>query len=161
MEKIAPCLWFDSEAEDAATFYCAVFPNSKISAVSRYGKEGFEHHRKPEGSVLTVEFELNGDPFLALNGGPVFKISEAVSFVVPCKDQKEVDYYWRKLTADGGAENACGWLKDKFGVSWQIVPEAFFRMIKDPDKKKTGRVMQAMFTMTKFDIAALEKAYAG
>ena len=157
MQKIMPCLWFDDRIEDAANFYTSVFPNAKITDMSRYGDAG----PMPKGKVLTVMFELEGQQFMALNGGPQFKFTEAVSFFVKCKDQKEVDYYWNKLTADGGAESQCGWLKDKFGLSWQIVPDALSRYLTDRDAAKANRVMQAMLKMKKIDIAALEKAHAG
>jgi predicted 3-demethylubiquinone-9 3-methyltransferase (glyoxalase superfamily) len=160
--KIAPCLWFDSEAEEAVKFYVGIFKNSRIVKVSRYGKAGFEHHHKPAGSVMTVAFELEGQSFTALNGGPIFKFNEAVSLIVYCADQKEVDYYWGKLTA-GGDERAqvCGWLKDKFGVSWQIVPTILIDLITDSDAAKAERTLQALFTMKKLDIAALQRAAAG
>jgi predicted 3-demethylubiquinone-9 3-methyltransferase (glyoxalase superfamily) len=153
-------LWFDSQAEEAARFYASVFKNSKIGRISRYGKEGFEVHGKPEGAVLTVEFEIDGQAFTALNGGPMFKFNEAVSFQVHCETQAEVDHFWDKLSA-GGDEKAqqCGWLKDKYGVSWQIVPDALMRMLQDKDAAKSGRVMKAMLQMKKLDIKKLEQAY--
>jgi len=162
IQKITPCLWFDSQAEDAAKFYVSVFPNSAVGAVTRYGKEGFEVHGRPEGSVLTVSFRLEGQEFTALNGGPHFKFSEAISFVVRCATQTEVDRYWERLT-EGGDERAqqCGWLKDKFGVSWQIVPVALFEMMSGADKEKSGRAMQAMLQMKKLDLVALRQAYEG
>ena len=150
------CLWFDTEAEEAANFYTGIFPASKLGAVHRYTEAG----PGQVGSVMLVEFELNGQKFSGLNGGPQYKFSAAVSIVVPCADQAEVDYYWSSLT-DGGQEVACGWLTDKYGLSWQIVPAVFFDMMGDPDVGKVNRVTQAMLGMTKFDIAALEKAYAG
>jgi len=150
------CLWFDTEAEAAAAFYTGIFASSKLGAVHRYTEAG----PGPAGSVMLVEFELNGQKFSALNGGPQFTFNEAVSIVVPCADQAEVDYYWSSLS-DGGQEVACGWLKDKYGLCWQIVPAVFFDMMGDPDSGKATRVMRAMLGMTKFDIAALEKAYAG
>ena len=150
------CLWFDTEAEHAATFYTGIFKDSHIGAIHRYTQAG----PGEEGSVMLVEFELNGQRFSALNGGPQYTFSPAVSIVVPCADQAEVDYYWSSLT-EGGQEVACGWLTDKYGLSWQIVPAIFFDMIADPDSAKVARVTEAMFTMTKFDIAALQKAYAG
>ena len=150
------CLWFDTEAEAAATFYTGIFPDSKLGAIHRHTEAG----PGPAGSVMLVEFELNGQKFSALNGGPQFTFNEAVSIVVPCADQAEVDYYWSSLS-DGGQEIACGWLKDKYGLCWQIVPAVFFDMMDDPDSDKVTRVMRAMLGMTKFDIAALEKAYAG
>jgi len=153
MQKITPCLWFDTEGEEAAEFYTSVFPNSRMLEVSRYGEAG----PRPAGTVLTVEFELDGQHFTALNGGPEFTFDEAISFQVTCEDQDEVDYYWNTLTA-GGEESQCGWLKDKFGVSWQIVPTALPDLLGDPDPEKAQRVMQAMFGMKKLDIAALEAA---
>ena len=160
MQKITPCLWFDSEAEDAARFYTSVFKNSRIGRIARYGKEGKEIHGRPEGSVLTVEFEINGQMFTALNGGPVFKFNEAVSFQVPCDSQDDVDYYWERLSA-GGDEKAqqCGWLKDKYGVSWQVVPTVLVKMLQDKERKRADRVMKAMLQMKKIDIAGLERAY--
>jgi predicted 3-demethylubiquinone-9 3-methyltransferase (glyoxalase superfamily) len=160
VQKIAPCLWFDNQAEDAAEFYVSIFQNSAIGTVTRYGKEGFEVHGRPEGSVMTVSFSLEGQNFTALNGGPHFKFSEAISFVVRCETQAEVDHYWDKL-GEGGDERArlCGWLKDKYGVSWQIVPVALFEMMSGADKEKSGRVMQAMLQMKKLDLPALRRAY--
>ena len=149
------CLWFDTEAEQAVTFYTGVFKGSKVGAIHRYTQAG----PGQEGSAMLVEFELNGQKFSALNGGPQFSFNEAVSIVVPCADQAEVDYYWNSLT-EGGHEIACGWLKDRYGLCWQIVPAAFLEMIGDPDQEKVARVMRAMMTMTKFDIAEIEKAYA-
>jgi predicted 3-demethylubiquinone-9 3-methyltransferase (glyoxalase superfamily) len=157
MTAIAPCLWFDGHAEQAANFYVSVFPNSGIGAISRYGK-GMHF---PAGTVLLVEFTLNGQRFQALNGGPQFKFSEAVSFSVPCADQAEVDHYWTALTAAGGAPGPCGWVKDRFGVSWQIVPEALGRMQTDGSSDQVGRMMAALMRMSKLDIAALQAAYAG
>lgn len=159
-QKINPCLWFDTEAEDAARFYCSVFKNSRVVRVSRYVDEGQEIHGKPAGSVMAVEFELDGQRFAALNGGPQFKFTEAISFQVHCDDQKEVDYFWKKLS-EGGKEGPCGWLKDKFGLSWQIVPQVLFDMLMDPDQAKSQRVTKAFLQMKKFDIAALNRAYAG
>ena len=160
--RIAPCLWFDDQGEDAARFYTDVFPNSKIVAISRYPEAGREVHGRPPGSVLTVAFELDGQPFTALNGGPVFKFNEAVSLQVYCDTQQEVDYYWDKLRA-GGDEKAqqCGWVKDKFGLSWQVVPVAVLDMLVDPDHAKSERVFAAIMTMKKLDIAALKRAYEG
>lgn len=162
MQPIKPCLWFDNQAEDAAKFYTSVFKDSRILNIARYGKEGFEIHGRPEGSVMTVEFELNGQIFTALNGGPVFKFNEAVSFEIRCDSQEELDYYWSKLT-EGGDVNAqqCGWLKDKFGVSWQVVPQALIDLMSDPDRAKSGRVMNAMLQMKKIDVAGLQHAYEG
>ena len=160
MQKISPCLWFDDNAEEAVKFYVSIFKNSKVGNVTRYGKEGYEIHKKKEGSVMTIDFELEGQKFLALNGGPIFKFNEAISFQIYCDMQKEIDYYWEKLT-EGGDKNAqvCGWLKDKFGVSWQVVPIALIKMLQDKDSKKTERVMKAMLQMQKLDIDALTKAY--
>ena len=159
MEKIIPCLWFDTQGEDAAKFYVSIFKNSKVGNVTRYGKEGFEIHRKPEGTAMTVAFKLAGQDFVALNGGPDFKFNEAVSFQIMCKDQKEVDYYWSKLGAGGDPKaQVCGWLKDKFGLSWQVVPVVLTKLMSSKDKKKAGRVMNAMLQMKKIDIAALERA---
>jgi len=149
------CLWFDTEAEQAATFYTGIFKDSHVGAIHRYSQAG----PGPEGEVMLVEFDLNGQKFSALNGGPQYTFNEAVSIVVPCADQAEVDYYWNRLTEDG-QEIACGWLKDRYGLCWQIVPAAFLEMIGDPDPDKVARVMRAMMTMTKFDIAEIEKAYA-
>lgn len=161
-QKIAPCLWFDNQAEAAANFYTSVFKNSKITKISRYGEAGHEIHKRPAGSVMTVAFELAGQPFTALNGGPIFKFNEAISFQVYCDTQEEVDYYWDRLSA-GGDERAkqCGWLKDKYGVSWQVVPVVLEEMMNDPDRRKSERVMTALLQMKKLDIAALKRAYAG
>jgi len=155
MQKITPFLWFDNNAEEAAQFYTSIFKNSKILNVSRYGDAG----PGPKGAVMVVEFQLEGQLFTALNGGPLFKFSEAFSFVVNCETQKEIDEYWTKLTSDGGKESECGWLKDKFGFSWQIVPTALGRLMSDP--KKANRVMQALLQMKKLDIAKLEEAGEG
>jgi len=157
MQKISPFLWFDNNAEEAVQFYTSIFKNSKMGAVSRYGEAG----PGPEGSVMVATFEIEGVQFTALNGGPMFKFTEAISFVVNCESQEEVDHYWNELTADGGKESRCGWLKDKFGLSWQIVPTALGKMMRDPDKEKAKRVMQAMLKMNKIIIADLEKAAAG
>jgi predicted 3-demethylubiquinone-9 3-methyltransferase (glyoxalase superfamily) len=158
MQKITPCLWFDSNAEEAAKFYTSVFKDSKIGKISRYGKEGHEIHGKPAGSVLTVEFELNGQTFTALNGGPLFKFSEAISFQVYCSSQKEIDYYWEKLS-EGGAQGQCGWLKDKYGLSWQVVPTALGKMLQDKNAEKSERVMKALLQMRKLDIKTLREAF--
>jgi len=162
IRAITPCLWFDTQAEDAATFYTGIFSNSRIVSVVRYGKEGYEIHRKPAGTVLTVEFELNGQPFTALNGGPEFKFNEAISFQIMCETQERVDYYWNALS-EGGDDRAqqCGWLKDKYGVSWQVVPTVLPELLKDPDPAKAGRAMKAMLQMKKLDIDELKRAYAG
>lgn len=155
MTEITPCLWFDTEGEDAAKLYTSVFPNSKINDIARYGSAG----PRPEGTVMMVSFELDGNKFLALNGGPEFTFSEAISFQVSCKDQDEVDHYWSKLS-EGGEEGPCGWLKDKFGLSWQIVPTRLPELLGDPDREKSQRVMEAMLQMKKIDIGELERAAA-
>ena len=160
LSKIAPCLWFDSQAEDAADLYVSIFPDSAIDAVSRYGREGFEVHGRPAGSVMAVSFRLCGQSFTALNGGPLFTFSEAISFQISCATQKEIDHYWKKLS-DGGQEGPCGWLKDKFGLSWQVVPAALPAMMTDPDSSKGERVMKAFMPMKKLDLAVLERAYRG
>ena len=152
--RISPCLWFDGEAEEAAKFYVSVFPNSKIGRISRYGDAG----PGPKGSVMTVAFTLDGQEFIGLNGGPQFKFTEAVSFTVYCDTQKEVDRYWTKLTTGGGKEVQCGWVKDRFGLSWQIVPTILPKLATDKDPKKVERVMRAMLQMKKLDIAALKGA---
>lgn len=157
MQKFTPCLWFDSDAEEAAAFYTSVFKNSSIGEVSRYG----EGMAKPAGTAMTVEFTIDGQEFTALNGGPEFTFSEAISFQIDCADQAEVDEYWAALTADGGEESQCGWLKDKFGVSWQIVPRELKSVIGGPDPEGAQRAVQAMLQMRKLDIDALKKAYAG
>ena len=162
LTKITPCLWFDSEGEEAAKFYTSIFPNSKIGDISRYGEEGKEHHGKEAGTALTVAFELDGQKFTALNGGPKFKFTEATSFQINCETQAEVDHYWKKL-GEGGEPRAqqCGWVKDKFGLSWQVVPTVLPKLLSGPDKAKAGRVMQAMLQMKKLDIATLEAAAKG
>ncbi len=154
MQKITPFLWFDNQAEEAMNFYVSIFKNSKVLSVNRYG----EGAPAPKGTVMTANFLLDGQEFTALNGGPMFKFSPAISFVVHCETQAEVDEYWAKLSA-GGKTNQCAWLDDKFGVSWQIVPNALIELLSDPDPAKAGRVMQAMMQMTKIDIAALQRAY--
>jgi predicted 3-demethylubiquinone-9 3-methyltransferase (glyoxalase superfamily) len=161
IHKITPCLWFDDQAEEAATFYTGVFRNSKIVSMSRYGEAGYEVHGRPAGTVLTVAFELEGQAFTALNGGPVFKFN-AISFQVNCETQDEVDYYWEKLGA-GGDETAqqCGWLKDKYGVSWQVVPSVLVEMLQDHDSAKSQRAMSALLQMKKLDIEELRRAFAG
>jgi predicted 3-demethylubiquinone-9 3-methyltransferase (glyoxalase superfamily) len=161
MQKITPFLWFDDQAEEAAKFYASVFKNSKVGKITRYGEAAEKAAGRPAGSVMTVEFELEGQKFTALNGGPVFKFNESISFVVNCDTQEEVDYFWEKLTAGGGQESECGWLKDKFGLSWQVVPRALIDMLQDKDPKKSERVMKAMLQMQKLDIKTLEDAYAG
>src|SRR5437762_3958507 len=160
IHRIAPCLWFDNQAEDAARLYTGIFHNSRIVAVSRYGEAGYEIHGRPAGSVMTVAFELEGQPFTALNGGPLFKFNEAISLQVFCANQDEVDHYWEKLTA-GGDKNAqqCGWLKDKYGVSWQVVPTVLLEMVSDPNSKKSQRAFEAMLQMKKLDIDKLKRAY--
>jgi len=155
-KALTTCLWFDTEGEAAANYYASIFADSKISRIARYSEAG----PGPAGSVMTVEFELNGQKFLALNGGPQYTFSAAVSFVISCADQDEVDYYWSRL-AEGGQEVACGWVRDKYGVSWQVVPTVLLDMITDPDPEKARRAAAAMLTMTKLDIAALQQAYAG
>jgi predicted 3-demethylubiquinone-9 3-methyltransferase (glyoxalase superfamily) len=154
MQKIKPFLWFDTQAEEAANFYVSIFKNSKILGITRCGEAG----PGPKGSALTVSFQLDGQEFVGLNGGPHFKFSEAISFAVMCTSQEEVDDFWKKLT-EGGQEVECGWLKDKYGLSWQITPEILPEMLSDPDPQKSGRVMRAMMTMKKIDIAALQRAY--
>ena len=156
-QKITPFLWFDKQAEEAAQFYVLIFKNSKMLHVSRYGDAG----PGPKGSVMVVNFQLAGQEFTALNGGPLFKFSEAFSFVVNCENQQEVDEYWRKLTSGGGQESQCGWLKDKFGFSWQIVPTALGKLMSDKDPQKANRVMEALLKMKKIDIATLEAAARG
>jgi predicted 3-demethylubiquinone-9 3-methyltransferase (glyoxalase superfamily) len=157
---ITPCLWFDDQAEEAAKFYTGIFKNSRIVKISRYGEAGRDVTRKPPGSVMMVSFELEGQPFTALNGGPEFKFNEAVSFMIPCRDQKELDYYWDKLSQGGDPKaQMCGWLKDKYGLSWQVVPAVLDEMIGDPNSEKSQRAMEAMLNMKKIDIATLERAY--
>jgi predicted 3-demethylubiquinone-9 3-methyltransferase (glyoxalase superfamily) len=160
-QKITPCLWFDDRAEEAAKFYTAIFENSKILNIARYGEAGYEVHGKPAGTVMTVAFELNGQRFTALNGGPMFKFNEAISFQVDCETQKEVDYFWEKLS-EGGDEKAqqCGWLKDKFGASWQIIPRILAEMLSDTDAEKSQRVMTSMLQMKKINVEALRCAYS-
>jgi predicted 3-demethylubiquinone-9 3-methyltransferase (glyoxalase superfamily) len=160
IDKISPCLWFDSQAEEAANFYVSIFDNSGIDAIARYGKEGFEVHGRPAGSVMTVSFRLAGRSFTALNGGPQFKFTEAISLQVSCDTQEEVDRLWSQLSA-GGEEGPCGWLKDKFGLSWQIVPSVLPKMLLDSESSKAQRVTKAFLQMKKLDIAALERAYEG
>jgi predicted 3-demethylubiquinone-9 3-methyltransferase (glyoxalase superfamily) len=156
MQKITPCLWFDNQAEEAVNFYISIFKNSKRTRVSHYGKSG----PQPEGTVMTLTFELDGQEFMALNGGPHFKFNEAISFVVNCKTQEELDDYWEKLSA-GGEKVQCGWLRDKYGVSWQIVPTIIGDIFQDKDPAKTQRVMDALLKMVKLDIKALKQAYEG
>jgi len=158
MKKITPCLWFDNKAEEAAKFYVSIIKNSKMGSIARYGEEGAKASGRPAGTVMTVTFRLNGQEFMALNGGPQFTFSPAISFVVNCETQKEIDKLWDKLS-EGGEKEVCGWLKDKYGVSWQIVPTVLGKMMKDKNAKKTERVMKAIIQMTKLDIKGLKKAY--
>jgi predicted 3-demethylubiquinone-9 3-methyltransferase (glyoxalase superfamily) len=162
IQRIAPCLWFDNQAEEAAKFYTAIFRNSRIAGIARYGEAGHEVHGRPPGTVMTVAFDLDGQRFTALNGGPIFKFNEAISFQVNCETQEEVDYYWERLS-DGGDKKAqqCGWLKDKYGASWQVVPRVLIEMMSDSDTEKSGRAMKAMLQMKKIDIGELKRAYAG
>jgi predicted 3-demethylubiquinone-9 3-methyltransferase (glyoxalase superfamily) len=161
-QRISPCLWFAEEAEEAARFYTGIFKRSRIVAVTRYSAAGFEVHRRPAGSVMTVEFELDGQSFTALNGGPVFTFNEAISFQVRCETQEEVDYYWERLSA-GGDPNAqqCGWLKDRYGLSWQVVPAGMEELLADAGSPGAQRAMNAMLQMKKLDLAALRRAHAG
>ncbi|CAN5570649.1 VOC family protein [soil metagenome] len=160
--KITPCLWFDSQAETAAEFYTSVFPDSRINSVSRYGEAGQEYHGRPPGSVMVVAFELNGQSFTGLNGGPLYQFSEAISFQIECEDQAEIDYYWNKLSEGGAVEaQRCGWLKDKFGLSWQIVPRIFSEIFDGPPTPASQRTMVAIMEMAKIDLVAIERAYAG
>jgi predicted 3-demethylubiquinone-9 3-methyltransferase (glyoxalase superfamily) len=161
MPKITPFLWFDDQAEEAVKFYASIFKNSKVGRVLRYSGEAAKASERPVGSVLTIEFELEGQKFTALNGGPQFKFNESVSFVVYCEIQDEVDYFWQKLTADGGQGSECGWLRDKFGLSWQVTPTVLIEMLHDKDPKKSERVMNAMMQMQRIDISKLKAAYAG
>jgi len=161
MQKITPFLWFYDQAEQAAKFYTSVFKNSKVGRILRYDETSAKTAGRPAGSVLTIEFEIGGQKFTALNGGPQFKFNESVSFVVNCETQNEVDYFWEKLTAGGGQESECGWLKDKFGLSWQITPTVLIDMLNDKDPKKAGQVMKAMMQMQKIEINKLKAAYAG
>jgi len=158
MQKITPFLWFDDKAEEAVSFYTSIFENSKIVKIARYGDAGAQVSGRPKGTLMTVAFQLDGQEFMALNGGPQFKFTEAISFVVNCQTQEEVDEYWEKLSA-GGQEVQCGWLKDKYGLSWQIVPTILGEMLSDPDPKKAERVMKAMLQMKKIDIKGLKQAY--
>src|SRR4029450_8276559 len=159
VQKITPCLWLDTQAEEAAKFYASVFKNSKVGKISRYGKEGFEIHGKKAGTVMTAEFEIEGQKFVALNGGPHFKFNEAVSFQVHCETQQEIDYFWSE-PGKGGPRGRCGWLKHKFGLSWQIIPKALPQMLMDENSDKAQRVMKSMLQMRKIDIAALKRAQA-
>ena len=156
-QPFTTCLWFDTQAEEAATYYTSIFKDSRLGDIARYGESG----PRPAGMVITAEFELNGQRFMALNGGPDYTFTEAISFQIPCADQDEVDYYWDRLSADGGQPGPCGWLKDRFGVSWQVVPAELGSLLGDPDPDKAGRAMKAMLSMGKLDIAELERAHAG
>jgi len=155
-QALTTCLWFDTQGEEAANFYLGIFRDSRLGRIGRYTEAG----PRPAGSVMVVEFELNGQKFVALNGGPQFTFNESISFQIPCADQDEVDYYWSRLS-EGGQEVACGWLKDKYGVSWQVVPTVVIDLISDHDEEKAARASKAMFSMTKLDIAAIQQAYAG
>lgn len=161
MQKITPFLWFDGKAEEAAHFYASIFRDARIGNITRYDKASAEASGQPEGSVLTIEFSLNGMDFIGLNGGPIFQFTEAVSFMISCEDQAEVDHYWNSLTADGGEESMCGWLKDKYGLSWQVTPRRLMELITDPDPARASRAMGAMLEMRKIDLAAIERAADG
>jgi len=158
--EIVPCLWFDDRAEEAAKFYTSIFKGGKIKKITHYTEVGREVHGRPAGSVMTVEFKIAGQTFTALNGGPIFKFNEAISFGVMCETQKEIDYFWSKLS-EGGQEGQCGWLKDKFGLSWQVAPTTMAKLLSDKDAKKAGRAMQALLKMKKLDIGELKRAAAG
>ena len=161
-QPLIPCLWFDGQAEDAARFYTGIFKNSRIGTISRFTEVGHDIHGRPAGSVMTVEFELNGQPFTALNGGPQFKFNEAISFQIMCQTQEEVDHYWNRLKEGGDPQaQQCGWLKDRFGLSWQVVPTVLLEMLNDPDREKSDRAMDAMLQMKKIDIAELQRAFEG
>ncbi|HUF11596.1 MAG TPA: VOC family protein [Longimicrobiales bacterium] len=161
-QRISPCLWFDDQAEEAARYYVDIFPNSRINGMTRYGSVGQDVHRRPAGSVMTVAFELDGQSFTALNGGPVFRFNEAVSLQVYCATQEEIDYYWDRLGAGGDPKaQQCGWLKDRYGLSWQVVPERMDDLFADPESAPTQRTMEAMLRMKKLDIAELRRAYGG
>jgi predicted 3-demethylubiquinone-9 3-methyltransferase (glyoxalase superfamily) len=162
IQRIRPCLWFDDQGEEAARFYTGIFPNSRIVAITRYGEAGFKVHKRPAGSVMTVVFDLDGQRFTALNGGPIFTFNEAVSLEIHCASQEEVDFYWERLGAGGDpSARQCGWLKDRYGVSWQVIPEGMDEMFEDPESPATRRAMEAMLRMKKLDIAELRRAYAG
>jgi predicted 3-demethylubiquinone-9 3-methyltransferase (glyoxalase superfamily) len=161
MQKITPFLWYDDQAEEAANFYVSIFKNSKVGKITRYEEASAKVSGRPAGTAMTVAFEIEGQKFTALNGGPHFKFTEAVSFVVSCETQEEVDLFWGKLTADGGAESQCGWLKDKYGLSWQIVPTILIELLQNKDAAKSHRVMMAMMQMKKIDIATLQRAAEG
>ena len=162
MQRISPCLWFADDAEDAARFYTGIFKNSRITTITRYSESGFDVHHRPAGSVMVVAFELDGHTFTALNGGPVFKFNEAISLQVNCATQDEIDYYWEKLSAGGNPKaQQCGWLKDRYGLSWQVVPDIMDELFKDENSAGTKRAMESMLVMKKIDIAALRRAYDG
>jgi predicted 3-demethylubiquinone-9 3-methyltransferase (glyoxalase superfamily) len=162
IHDIIPCLWFDNQAEEAAQYYTGIFKTGRVTRIARYSEVGQETHKRPPGSVMTVEFELNGKSFTALNGGPVFRFNESVSLQVICEDQEEVDYYWEKLGAGGDpSAQVCGWLKDKYGLSWQVVPEEMIKLLEDQTRENGKRAMAAMMKMKKIDIAALKAAHAG
>ena len=160
-QKITPCLWYDGNAKEAAEFYASVFKDSGIGKTANYDEESSKGSGQPEGSVLVVEFEIAGQKFVGLNGGPMFKFSEAISFMIDCKDQAEVDYFWSRLTADGGEESQCGWLKDKFGLSWQVVPSIMSKTVMGSDPEGSKRAMAAMMKMKKIDIKTIQDAYDG
>jgi len=160
-QKITPCLWYDGNAQEAAKFYASVFKDAEIGKTSKYDKASSEISGQPEGSVMVVEFEIADQKFVGLNGGPLFKFNEAISFMIDCKDQDEVDYFWNALTADGGEESQCGWLKDKFGLSWQVVPTVMNDLVGGPDPEGSKRAMAAMLKMKKLDIQTLQDAYDG
>lgn len=160
MPKIVPNLWFDTQAEEAANFYCGIFPNSRITQVTHHTEASIEHSPLPVGAVLTVDFELDGQRITGLNGGPMFKPNEAVSLMILCEDQAEIDHYWSRLTADGGEESACGWLKDRYGFSWQVVPKRMDEMLADSNESRRNTVFAEVMKMGKLDIATLERAYA-
>ncbi len=159
IQKITPNLWFDVQAEEAAKFYVSIFNNSKMGTITRFGQEGFEYHNMPEGTVMTVNFWIEGVEFVALNGGPIFKFNESVSFIINCDTQDEIDYYWNSLIAGGGEESMCGWLKDRFGLSWQVVPTILNKMMTDSNPQKVKRLFNAIFQMKKLDIEILKKVY--
>jgi predicted 3-demethylubiquinone-9 3-methyltransferase (glyoxalase superfamily) len=160
--RITPCLWFDNQAEEAAQFYIGIFPNSKITGITRYGEAGQEIHGQKPGTVMVADFELAGQPFVAINGGPIFKFNEAISLQVPCDTKEELEHYWAKLSKGGDPQaQQCGWLKDKYGVSWQVTPNSLARMLKDPNAAKVKRVTESMLQMKKLDIDELERVYRG
>jgi predicted 3-demethylubiquinone-9 3-methyltransferase (glyoxalase superfamily) len=161
MKPLTTCLWFDTRAEEAARFYVSIFEDSELGEITRYGAVGQDVHGKPEGSVMTVSFRIHGQEFVGLNGGPQFKFDEAISFQIFCDTQEEVDRYWQELGAGGGQPGPCGWIKDRFGLSWQVIPNRLMELMGDKDRKKAGRAMEAMLKMGKIEIAALERAAAG